>query len=157
MLKAMMHPTRINREQGVATIELTIVLPLVLLLIFGVTELGRALVQYNTLTKAVRDGARYASAFALNGTTQRVAITPLLEQQIGNMVLYGNPAGNGSPVLEGLSAQQVTVVDVNGLEVRVEVGYPYQPLFGSRLPNFGFGSSANLAFTMQAAVTMRAL
>jgi hypothetical protein len=74
-----------------------------------------------------------------------------------NLVVYGNSAGNGSPVLQNLSPAQVTVSDVGGGQVRIDVSYPYQPLTGPTLPNFGLGSSTPLAFTMQASVTMRAL
>ena len=40
-------------------VELAIILPLLLLLLFGITELGRALYQQNMLTQGVELGARY--------------------------------------------------------------------------------------------------
>jgi hypothetical protein len=40
-------------------VEFAIILPLLLLLLFGITELGRALYQQNILTQAVELGARY--------------------------------------------------------------------------------------------------
>jgi hypothetical protein len=40
-------------------VELAIILPMLLLLLFGVTELGRALYQQNMLTQAVELGGRY--------------------------------------------------------------------------------------------------
>ena len=53
-----------NKNQaGVAAIEMALLLPLLLLLAFGLTELGRAVYQYNTLAKAVRDGARHLSQY----------------------------------------------------------------------------------------------
>ena len=48
-----------NRQRGVAIVEFALVLPLLLLMTFVVTEYSRALYQYNTLTKSVRDAARY--------------------------------------------------------------------------------------------------
>ena len=44
---------------GTAMVELAIILPLLLLLLFGITELGRALYQQNMLTQAVELGGRY--------------------------------------------------------------------------------------------------
>ncbi|MEA1988524.1 MAG: TadE/TadG family type IV pilus assembly protein [Pseudomonadota bacterium] len=44
---------------GAAMIEFAIILPLLLLLFFGITELGRALYQQNALTQAVELGGRY--------------------------------------------------------------------------------------------------
>lgn len=50
-----------SRRAGVAMIEATGVLLLLLLLLFGVMEVGRALMTYNLLTRAVREGARLAA------------------------------------------------------------------------------------------------
>ena len=41
-------------------IEAAVVLPVLLLLLFGIMEVGRALMTYNLLTRAVRAGARLA-------------------------------------------------------------------------------------------------
>ena len=150
--------TPANRLQhGVAIVEFTIVLPVLLLLLFGVTELGRAIVRYNTLTKATQDGARYAAAFALRGTTTVVNVDAQLRTEVRNVVIYGNQAGTGTPVLADLLPAQIEVVDAGGDQVRVDVSYPYQPVFGAVLPNFGLGSSISTSFVMQASVSMRAL
>ena len=44
---------------GTVMVELAIILPLLLFLLFGITELGRALYQQNMLTQAVELGGRY--------------------------------------------------------------------------------------------------
>ena len=146
-----------TRQRGIAMVEFTIVLPVLLVLLFAVTEIGRALVRYNTLTKAVQDGARYAAAYALLGTTGAVTIDAQLQTAVRNVVVYGNTAGTGSPQLGGLQPAQINLVDAGGDQIRVDASYPYQPLFGVVLPNLGLGSSINTSFTMQAAVSMRAL
>jgi Flp pilus assembly protein TadG len=138
-------------------VEFTIVLPVLLLLLFGVTEVGRAIVRYNTLTKAVQDGARYAAAYALLGSTGGVDVDAQLQTEVRNVVVYGNTVGAGSPVLAGLLPAQINVVDAGGDQIRVDASYPYQPAFGAALPNFGLGSSISTSFLMQASVTMRAL
>ena len=152
-----MKRTHEYRQRGVATIEFAIVVPVLLLLLFGVTEVGRALVRYNTLTKAVQDGARYAAAKGLLGTTGNVNVTAQLTTEVRNVVVYGNTAGAGTPVLAGLQPTQIQVIDAGGDEIRVEAAYPYTPLLGGTLPNFRLGSSISTGFVMQAAVTMRAL
>lgn len=147
----------IKQERGVATVEFAIVLPLLLLLILGVTEIGRAIVRYNVLTKAVRDGARYAAAQALLGTTGVVNVDAALQSEVANLVVYGNRAGSGTPLIGGLTTAQVTVVDAGGGTIRVDADYPYQPFVGTALPTFGLGPAATLGFNMQASVSMRAL
>ena len=54
----------VRRQHGIATVELAIVAPILLLILLGVAEMGRALFQYNTLSKAVRDSARYYSTLS---------------------------------------------------------------------------------------------
>jgi hypothetical protein len=138
-------------------VEFTIVLPVLLLLLFGVTEMGRAIVRYNTLTKAVQDGARYAAAWAPLGTTGGVQVDAQLRTEVRNVVIYGNTVGAGPPVLAGLLPEQIDVVEEGADQIRVDVSYPYQPIFGSALPNFRLGSSISTTFLMQASVSMRAL
>ena len=55
------EPRRGAGERGVNLIEMALVLPLLLLLLAGVVDLGRAFYTYVSLTNAVREGARFAS------------------------------------------------------------------------------------------------
>lgn len=55
----------IRRQKGVAAVEMALVLIPMLILCFGITELGRALYQYNGLVKATRGAARYLSQQSL--------------------------------------------------------------------------------------------
>nr|WP_221379629.1 TadE/TadG family type IV pilus assembly protein [Actinoplanes polyasparticus] len=59
----------VRGEEGAAAVEAAIVLPLILLVLFGIIDFGRALQQQALLTAAVREGARTA---ALNGTSASV-------------------------------------------------------------------------------------
>ncbi|MCO8269831.1 pilus assembly protein [Actinoplanes sp. TRM 88003] len=56
-------------EEGTAAVEAALVLPLILLILFGIVDFGRALQQQALLVAAVREGARTA---ALNGTSGTV-------------------------------------------------------------------------------------
>lgn len=138
-------------------VEFAIVLPAILLIMFGVTELGGAILRYNTLTKAVQDGARHAAAYALLGTTGSVLVDAQLESEIRNLVVYGNIAGSGTPLLNGLTPAQVEIMVPAPEQVRVTATYPFVPGFGVRLPTFGAGTGPSLAVDLTASVTMRAL
>ena len=47
-----------GRDAGSVMVEFAGALILLLLLVFGITEIGRAIYQLNTLTKSVEAGAR---------------------------------------------------------------------------------------------------
>jgi hypothetical protein len=50
-----------GKSQGSVLIELALTLPLLLLIVFGIFEFGRAMYIKNTLNSAAREGARRAS------------------------------------------------------------------------------------------------
>ncbi|MDH3260075.1 MAG: pilus assembly protein [Acidimicrobiia bacterium] len=50
-------------EKGAALVEMALVLPLLLLLVFGLTDLARALFTNITVVEAAQEGALYASYF----------------------------------------------------------------------------------------------
>ncbi|MGM0633442.1 MAG: TadE/TadG family type IV pilus assembly protein [Pseudomonadota bacterium] len=52
-----------SNMKGAALVEFAIILPMLLILVFGFTELGRALYQKNQLTKEVQIGARYVARY----------------------------------------------------------------------------------------------
>jgi Flp pilus assembly protein TadG len=145
-----------SRQRGLAASEFVIVLPVVLLLLFATAELGRAFYQYNTLTKAVRNGARYLAEQATQGSTGVINITGAIAAATRNMVVYGNTAGGGEPLLESWSADKVTATVVDLAHIQVSATFTFQPLFG-RIPTFGFGADIPLNFDFQSTVTMRAL
>ena len=116
-------------QQGVAIVEFALILPLLLLLTFITTEFGRAIYQYNTITKSVRDAARYLSV-QTPGTNVSAA---------QNLVVYGNVAGTGTPLALGLAVTNVLTPTwqtagsnplINTVTVTVS-GYQFTPLFGS--------------------------
>ncbi len=58
-------------NKGNAVLELALVLPLLLLILFGITEFGRAIMTTNMLNSAAREGARLA-AVSLEADSLRV-------------------------------------------------------------------------------------
>jgi len=50
-----------RRERGQELVEFALILPLLLLLMVGIFEFGYVVFAYNTLSNAVREGARYGS------------------------------------------------------------------------------------------------
>jgi hypothetical protein len=146
-----MQPKGIRRQHGIAMVELVIVTPILLLLLLGVTEMGRALFQYNTLSKAVRDSARYYSTEVFSGNNIIGA---------KNLVKYGQ-TGVGTPLLPGAYTipDPVTMIDATGTYVTVTASYSFTFLPGNPLDGIVglFGSALPNPFTLTATSTMRAI
>lgn len=87
-----------DNERGSTLVEFAIGVTVLATAVFGVIEFGRALWTHNALTDAARRGARYA-----------VLHTPNDISQVKNVVVYGNPAGTGNPMLQNLSTANVNV------------------------------------------------
>jgi Flp pilus assembly protein TadG len=88
-----------HKQNGVAAVEFAILLVPLLLMVFGITELGRAFYQYNTLDKATRAAARYKS---MSGPGA-------LEAETRCLAVFGNTACAGTPLLNGLTVNMVTI------------------------------------------------
>lgn len=147
--------TRPRSNQGLAAVELAIMLPIFLILLLASAEIGRALYQYNTLHKAVRDGARYLAEHALNSVPV-IEITAAKTTATRNLVLYGNPAGSGPLLLEGLAPGDIAVEAVDASHVRVTATYAYAPAFGA-IPGFGLGRDIQVVGPLVARCTVTAL
>lgn len=145
-----------RRNRGLALTETVITLPLLLLLLMATAEYGNAFWQYNTLTKCVRDGVRYASRQAATGSTGVVVVDGALSGSVGNVVVYGNEAGVGAPRLPGLAPGNVTITAVGNSEFVVTANYSYQAIFGV-VPVFFGGGSFSAPATLTAGARMRVI
>jgi len=130
-----------TRQQGTAMIEFALILPLLLVLTFTVTELGRAFYQYNVLAKSVREAARYLSVRSPGVDVDKAK----------NIIVYGKPGGGSNPVVPGLSLSNVpnpvwstagAYPVINTVTVAV-TGYRFTPLAASV---FGIGFN-NIVFS----------
>jgi hypothetical protein len=143
-------------QSGVAIVEFALILPLLLVLTFITTEYSRALYQYNTLTKSVRDASRYLS-------TQNPG-TGIAGAK--NLVVYGSLVNTGSPLTLGLALDQVpdptwtpagaspvintVTVKISGCASSAPPCYRFVPLFSSVFGlTFGTVNFADISATMR--------
>ena len=82
-----MSTKRSRRERGAVAIEMAIVLPLLLLIIGGMIDLGRLFFVQTMVTNAAREGARMKSL----GYTNTDSDTRVLASSPGLAALVGNP------------------------------------------------------------------
>lgn len=147
------------RQRGVVVVEMALVTPILLVLLLVTADLTRAFIDHNTVTKAVRNGARYLAANAFQGSTGVVNIDATLANETRNLVVYGSINGGVSPVVPGLTVANITVVQIAGTnDIEVSATYALGGLFGPVLPiNLYTGNTISAARTLRATVTMRAL
>ena len=88
-----------RNDRGVQLVELAIVIPIFVVLFAAVAEFGRYFYEYTTLAKSSRAAVRYL-------VTQPVTGCDLPAK---NLVVYGNVAGTGTPILNGLETAHVVI------------------------------------------------
>lgn len=164
-----------DRQRGIAMVEFTIVAPLLLLLMFGIAEFGRALYQYNALNKAVRDAARYLATYAsqvnfdLNGIdpaclAANPSCTTTLQGAVIALVRCGKTTCSGSDplVVPNLATTNVCVFLPSSNNVAVSTDsascpgktqYKYQWILGTTLPL----TSIDMNIALKTTTVMRAL
>jgi hypothetical protein len=145
-------------ERGVQLVELAIVLPVLVVLFAAVAEFGRYFYEYTTLAKGSRVAVRYLATAITNGDCDGAA---------KNLVVYGNFAGTGNPIVTGLRTSNVKITRHDGLippnlmtggipnTVTIEIiDYQHAPVF-----DLGglTKSSTTLAVGVRPSVTMRYL
>jgi Flp pilus assembly protein TadG len=150
-----------HSQTGVALIEFALVLPFLLLLAFITTEYGRALYQYNTLAKSVRDAVRFLSIQAPETMTA----------QAKNLVVYGSVTvpDPATPLAFGLAVDQVktptwlpqgtgpvintVTVTIKGCATSAPPCYKFVPIFSGAFGlTFGEINFADISATMRAAL-----
>jgi Flp pilus assembly protein TadG len=144
-------------QRGIAAIEMAITLPVLLLLLVGTAELGRAFYQYNTVTKSIRTAVRYLADHAIDDTSGVVQLSAEKQTAAKNLTIYATTSGGGEPIVAGLDAGDVTVTQIDSSHFEVTVNFNYQPIF-LRIPTFGYSASdVDTGLALTASVTMRVL
>jgi len=141
-----------RNENGFAAIELTIILPFLLLLIFATAEFGRMLYQYNALNKTVRNASRYLTEKVEFDTGVEV-ITTEVQLNVENHIKYGALNSN-IELLPNLAASTINL-SLSGDFVTVQISYPWQPLFADMFSTFGLGNNIDISFPLVSTYTMR--
>lgn len=151
-----------REERGAAAAEFALILPLMLLLVFGFFEAGRLYWSYNTVQAAARDAARFAARLPIScdaggaGTLDDGADQAKIQQ----LARTGTPDGSGAPLVAGWTDDasvdvQITCVENSGgalagryedystiPTVKVIADAPYGALFGGLFPGLTLTSVA---------------
>jgi len=134
---------RLASERGAELIEFAMVLPLLLMLVFGIVDFGFMFQRYLVVTNAAREGARMASL--PNYLPEQV------QARVNAYIAAGGLTGTATtppPVTESMTVGGRTFT-----VVRVTVSYSHDFVFlGPIMSLFGDGLSST---TLNAVATMR--
>jgi Flp pilus assembly protein TadG len=119
----------LKREEGAAAIEFALLLPLLMLILFGIIEFGLVLYNQEVITNASREGARYGIVIGSPRPT-----TGQIQGVVNTYLTNAGLAGSATVSVTGAQG-------ASGSDLTVAVVYPYTFLV---LPNFAAGLSNNL-------------
>jgi Flp pilus assembly protein TadG len=91
----------LRQERGGIAVEFAIIIPILLLLIFGIVDFGHAWYMDHMMSNASREGARYGTRYTTDALNQRV-LPSGLTPSISNYIL-NNSEENGSKGGVGLA------------------------------------------------------
>ena len=101
--------TRGARSRGQALVEFALIFPLIVLILFGVMDLGRAIYAYNTIGNAARVGARVAAVNQLETSLECNQSRPVEDANPLNAHWSIKTCAASSAVSLGLQPGDVTV------------------------------------------------
>jgi Flp pilus assembly protein TadG len=104
------------RRRGAAMIEFALVLPLLVTIMMGIIEFGRAMTVQTILTNAAREGARNAILAGATDTGVQTAVTTYLSNS-------GITAGSTTTITP--TSNNAT----SGTVIHVTVSYPFSDVF----------------------------
>lgn len=96
-----------RRAGGQSLVEFALVIPIIVLLVVGFVEVGRAVFAYNTIANAARQGARVAAVNQVNGVTDCDATRPVEDPSEPHWSIRGCVIAAASTL--GLTTANITV------------------------------------------------
>lgn len=133
-------------EGGQSLVETALMLPILLLLLVGIVDFGRAFYAYIAVTNAAREGARYAVEHST--TDQR--------DEIKEMVIQEAAAGGIELDAADITVSGLTSKVSPGSAVTVEAEYTVDMVTGGLARTLTFGQVDYESLTVRRAVSMAA-
>jgi len=139
---------KVKSERGQALVEFSLSVIVLILIVFGMIDAGRAVWNYNTLSNASREGARYAIVHGGNssdpsGPGSPYYSPPNTDQKVTETVETFGASLNPSRLT--VTADWTDGSNDPGDSITVTSQYTYEPMFNL----FGM-----ISFDMQASSTM---
>ncbi len=140
---------RLRRSQGQSLVEFALVLPVLLLIVFGILDFGRAIYEYNTVADAARQANRTAIVDQTVATIQNKAISsaPVLAMQASDVhvCFYVSTTLQTTCAASPFVADQCTSPPTIGCLAFVTTSTtfrPITPIISSIVPTFTMNSTS---------------
>ncbi len=135
-------------ERGQALVELAVMTPILLLLIAGIIEAGRAFYAYNQLANASREGARYG----VFSPTDSTGVTAAVRQELPSWLdgATADPKCAAASANPSFGTCNTSTNARSGDQLRITVSYNYTPI----MPILN-GITTFTALTMSTAAIMQ--
>ncbi|HEV3005564.1 MAG TPA: TadE/TadG family type IV pilus assembly protein [Pirellulales bacterium] len=126
-----------DSRRGAALVEFALVVPVLLLFLVGMIEVGRAIMVQQLITNASREGARVAG---YESTTQTSSVTSAVNTYLSNVNINGATTTVSPDPPTGAS---------DGQQVSVSVSVPYKTVSWVPSPFFLGGSTLKATSVMR--------
>ena len=137
---------RLRCQKGVAAIEFAIVLPLLMMIVFGIIEFGLLMYDKQVITNASREGARIGISDAVVSDAEIEAVVD--NYVLNNLITFGSPTSPVTTIVPGGDRTGM----VFGEDVTVTVTYDYDFLI---LPGFVAGLAGIQTVVAQTVMKMQ--
>jgi len=142
---------KFGSQKGAAMVEFAIVLPLLLLIVFGIIEFGIIFYDQQVITNASREGARYGIVSQTPRVTQAQIIQRVKDYCFNNLITFGSTIRTPSDIVTTAKITAVFPVD----DLRVTVRWNYQFLVLPAFASAFFGGSPDTGITLSATSLMK--
>ncbi|MES2503136.1 MAG: TadE/TadG family type IV pilus assembly protein [Pseudomonadota bacterium] len=113
-----------NKQSGVASVEVALIMPFIFLLMLGGIELARTVYQYNTLVKNLRDATKYVASAVrpinyntVGSTDPEVIRYKAVIDEAGNLAMCGTTTACSSSSVNGLTLENIKLKYPDSIEV----------------------------------------
>jgi len=144
---------RLKRQSGASAVEFALILPILLLLVFGIIEIGFVLFDKAMITNASREGARAGISYRVlpfTETEMETEIRNVVISYLGNALITFAESANPTVIVTGIRFNPEP-----GDELKVTVAYTYTSLILPNLINSPVKQDFPREFNMIAETTMR--
>jgi Flp pilus assembly protein TadG len=130
----------LKREEGAAAVEFALLLPLLMLILFGIIEFGLILYNQEVITNASREGARFGIVIG----------SPRPDDTLIRGVVTSYLTNAGLTVCDASCVQVTGAQGASGSDLTVSLTYPYTFLL---VPNFAAYFTVSLSDTLNLSAT----